>query len=341
MLIVVGTNHKHAPLEIREKLAFSKSGLDEALRALAVVRGIEAAVVLSTCNRVELYADADDPVAATQTLTAFLAWRGGLTHERLAPYLYAYAGHEAARHLFGVACGIDSQITGEPQILEQVRGAYEKARAASCTNEFLGLIFSKAASAGAAARQKTCISSGDVSLGSVCVELMEAEAGGLKNKRILVVGTGKISRLVIQRLAAQHLKAVIVSSRTYKKAKQLAADFGAQVVRFERLKEELLGADVVVSATASPHPIIKKDDVADVMEERWRMRDTRLIFLLDLAVPRDVEESVRGLGGVRLFSLEDLDATIKKNLADRERAVPQVEAIIKEEVGELCQECFA
>lgn len=341
MLILVGTNHKRSPLKIREKLAFSKKGLDEALGVISSSCGVKAGVILSTCNRVELYADADDPVAATQALTAFLAGRGGLTQASIAPYLYAYAAQEAARHLFGVACGIDSQITGEPQILEQVRGAHEKANNASCANEFLGRVFSKAAAVGLAARQKTCISSGDVSLGSVCVELMEAEAGGLKDKRILVVGTGKIARLVIQCLSGQHLKAMIVSSRTYEKAQQLAADFGTQVVRFERFKDELLGADVVVSATASPHPIIKKDDLAEVMQQRRRAGDARPIFLVDLAVPRDVEESVRGVRGVRLFYLEDLDATIKKNLAERERALPQVEAIIEEEVGELCQECFA
>lgn len=342
MLIVAGTSHKFCPIEIREKLAFSKKKLRAALADLVDGKHIRAAVILSTCNRVEIYADAEDTEDAAKAMVAFLAHSHDLEVAKVGPYLYVHAGRDALRHLLTVACGIDSQITGEAQILEQARLAYEEAKAAAVCNDFLGYIFSRTLALGALARSRTAIASGGVSLGSVAVDLMTKELGGIRDKKILMVGTGKIARQVIEELCQKDVRAVLVASRTYEKAEVLALSIGAEVVRFDRLREKMLEADVVVSATACPHVVIKKEDIAEIMSFRPSSIGSRPFLLIDLAVPRDIDAGAREIPGVRLFCLQDLDGVIRSQLAGRQAEIPKVKELIEREVNALCsQKSFA
>ena len=325
-LIAVGTNHKYSPVGIREKLSFSQKGLKKALVSLAGFAGIKAIVILSTCNRVELYASTPDTDTGIETLKAFLSahHQGSL---RIEPYLYTYIGKEAIRHLFQVSAGLDSQIIGETQILEQVRFAFGEARAVEATDRLLYTIFAHAMRVSLRVRQESGIAKGKVSIASIIAGLIKTRYGCIKNKRILIIGVGKISELITRYIKDEGAKTVFIANRTYAKAWQLARRMGAEVVRFDRLKEKLLDTDIVISATASPHFILKKEDLRDIKNP---------LLIIDLAVPRDVDPQVKYIEGISLFGLDDLDFIIENNLQSRRQSMPQALDIINKEVENLC-----
>ena len=317
-LIVVGTNHKISPIAIREKVSFSKKGIKEALLHLADCSGIKAGVIISTCNRVELYADTSDIETGVQSLKALLG---------IEPYLYTYIGKSAIEHLFEVACGLDSQIIGETQILEQVRAAWQQAKVMETTNRFLDTIFAKAIEVSPKVRQQTGICQGKVSLASIVMELIKTRYTCLKNKKVLLIGTGKICTLVVKYLKKEELKAVFIANRTYGKAKELAGCISAEVLRFGRLKEKLKDADIVISATSSPHLILKKEDLKGL---------NKPLLIIDLAVPRDVDPQARQIKGISIFDLDDLGVIIEQNLKARRQSIPDAAETIKKEVENLC-----
>jgi glutamyl-tRNA reductase len=297
MLILIGTNHKYSPIEIREKLTFSKKRLKDALLRLINYEGIRGAVILSTCNRVELYATALDIEIGIRSLEKFLTDYHRQELDKIF-YFYTYIGKEAIEHLFNVSCGLDSQIIGESQILEQVRFVYCEAKAAGTTDELLDEVFNKAIETGIKVRNETKISEGDISIGSISVDLIKKHFDTLKDKMILIIGVGKISELVIKYLGKEVVKAVFIANRTYEKALELAGSIDAEVVGFDSLKEKLKEVDVVISATSSPHSILKKEYLLDFKKP---------LFIIDLGLPRNIDPEIKHINDVELFNLDDLD----------------------------------
>lgn len=327
--IVVGTNHKFSPIEIREKLSFSKTAAAPCLLALADLDGVNGVVLLSTCNRVEIYLDVLDAKEGFEKLERFLYEYLEIFGLDLSGYLYRYIDKDAIKHLFSVAGGLDSQILGETQILGQIKDAYRIAKELFVTTNLIDEVFKKAIYVGGLVRNKTGISSGNLSVGSLVLSLIKRHFTTLENRKILIVGVGKISELVTRYLKKENANCVFVSNRTYAKAVDFARALNAQALRFDKLKQQLFDTDIIISATRSPHPILKKKDFESI---------NRPLLIVDLAVPRDVEESVKDIKGITLFNLDDLSCVAQENLDKRKEAVFKANLIIENEVKTLWQE---
>ena len=325
--IVLGTNHKFSPIEIREKLYFSRKQLGDLLVNLLSYQEIKASVILSTCNRVELYAFSEEIENGVATLKNYLSSYHSQELKIIEPYIYTYIGKEAILHLFNVAAGLDSQIIGESQILEQVRFFFGQAKLVEATNCLLDKIFNQAIKTSLKVRQETNISIGNISTASIALDFIKTRFGSLTDKKILIIGLGKISQLLIDCLKKEKVNAVFITNRNFEKAKELAKQIKAHVVRFDQLKEKLQDADIVISATASPHLILKREDLLDIKKP---------LLIIDLAVPRDIDPQAKTIGGVSLFSLEDLDFIIERKLSIRKQSIPAAMEIIKKEVENLC-----
>lgn len=329
MLLLVGMNHRTAPLKIREKIGFNEENFSRFLPLLFRYEGIQEAVILCTCNRMEVYAWVKQIKAGTTSIKDFIAtsYQGD---DKLDSFLYTFSGKEAISHLFRVSSGLDSQVLGENQILGQVKKAYQLALEVNTTNGFLKFLFHRSISVGKKAREKTGISYGRISVGSVGVELAKKTLKSLKDKIILILGAGKISELVVAGLTKEGVKTIIVSNRTYEKARYLAQTLKGVAVKFDKLEEGLEEADIVISSTSAPHYLIKKSLVKKIMDGR----DKPLLFI-DLALPRDIEPTVANLEKVTLYNMEDLDLVIKGNMVERRKEGEKAEEIVKEEVGEF------
>jgi len=318
-------NHRAAPLKIRERIGFKEGNLEKFLPLLPKYGGIQEAVILCTCNRMEIYAWVKQIKAGMSSIKDFIA-KSYLGSDKIDSFLYIFIGKEAINHLFKVSSGLDSQVLGENQILGQVKKAYRLALETNTTNSFLKLLFHRAISVGKKVRERTEISRGKVSVGSVGVKLAKKTLTSLRNKTILILGAGKISELVAASLAQEGVKAIIVSNRTYEKACHLAQTLKGKAIKFDRLEEGLKEADIVISSTSAPRYLIKKSLVKKTMDQR----DKPLLFI-DLALPRDVEPTVADLERVTLYDMEDLDLVIKGNMVERRREAEKAEEIVKEE----------
>lgn len=325
--IVLGTNHKFSPIEIREKLYFSRKQLGGLLVNLLSYQGIKASVILSTCNRVEFYAVSEDIENGASTLKNYLSSYHSQELKIIEPYIYTYIGKEAILHLFNVAAGLDSQIIGENQILEQVRFFFGQAKLVEATNCLLDKIFNQAIKTSLKVRQETNISIGNISTASIALDFIKTRFGSLTDKKILIIGLGKISQLLIDCLKKEKVNAVFITNRNFEKAKELAKQIKAHVVRFDQLKEKLQDADIVISATASPHLILKKEDLLGIKKS---------LLIIDLALPRDVDPEAKNIENVSLFSLGDFDFLIEKSLNVRKQSIPTATELIKKEVEDLC-----
>ncbi|MEK6727503.1 MAG: glutamyl-tRNA reductase [Candidatus Omnitrophota bacterium] len=327
-LIAVGTNHKYASIEIREKLFFSKKALKKALTCLSEQAGINAAIILSTCNRVEVYANVSDADWCKGSLKSFLANYKEIDLSTLEPHLYTYIGKEAVSHLFTVAAGLDSRIIGEYQILEQVIFAFDEAKKAGCLDNILRDLFDRALKTSEKVRKETGIGKGDASIGAVAVNLIKDKVDCLEGKKILIIGVGKVSELLIAQLKDQKASMIFVSNRTFEKAKELAEGAGAFAIKFELLKEKLQEADIIISTTSSPHFILKKEDLLNILRKP--------LLIVDLAVPRDIDPRVKDIEGVELYCLDDLNFIIEEDSIGKEPEVRKALRIIEEEVDNLC-----
>lgn len=339
-VIAVGTNHKYSPIEIRERLSFSKRRLNETLSFLLEFNCIKGAVILSTCNRVEIYADVYNIEEGFTSLIRFLARHHEIDTSKLAPYLYRYEGKGALRHLFEVACGLDSQVLGETQILGQVRFFFEEAKRFGYAGGLLDGAFSAAIEVGKLVRIETEISKGSVSIGSVAIALIKKEIKELRNKKILIIGLGKISNLVIKYLSKERVSAIIVSNRTYEKAIHMARAIGGGAIKFDKLKENLKGVDIIISATSSPHVVLKKEDILKAFSFQLSANSQKLL-IVDLALPRDIDPRAREIEWVRLFNLDDLKSVIESNIEKRKREAERAHVIIEEEVRRLWERFIA
>jgi glutamyl-tRNA reductase len=323
-LLLVGLNHETAPLSVRERVAF---GPKRALSALERLKeaGIPEVALLSTCNRTELYAFL--PTPDLSPLVAFLEETAAAPN--LSSHLYTWDGPEAARHLMRVASGLDSMIVGEGQILSQVKTALQQATEAGTLGGQLSSLFRHALAAGKRARTETGIARGAVSISNAAVHLATELFGNLRNHAALVLGAGETAELTLRLLKEAGVHSVVVANRTYPNALTLAEALGGRAVRFDEMEAAMAESDIVISSTASPHALVKSELVARVM----RKRRNRPLFLIDIAVPRDIEPAVGDLENVFLYNIDDLKQVVDENLESRSSEAAQVEAIIEEELA--------
>ncbi len=329
-LYAVGLSHRTAPVELRECVDFARGGLEQALAALAG-RGIgREMVVLSTCNRAEIYAVGDND-ATVERVSRFFSEYHGLPHDEMAGHLYVRSGAEAARHLFRVAAGLDSLVVGEPQILGQVKAAYSAAHEGRFTAALMNRLFHSAFAAGKRVRSETGLGEGAVSVSYAAIALAKKIFGDLKGRSVLILGAGEMAKLTGVHLQAQHVKQIAIASRTLQTAQNLAAHLGGTAVAWDALDTALHAADIVVTATGASEPVLTRARI----DEAMRGRRGRPLFIIDIALPRDVEASAGDLDQVFLYNIDDLRAIVQENLARRTAELSRADAIVEEEVGKF------
>src|SRR4051794_7430583 len=309
-LLAIGASHKTAPLALREKLALPEGRAASTLRELTARQSVQEAVAISTCNRTELYLVAADPVEAENEALSILSRHADIGPTELAGSIYSLRGQEAVRHLFSVAAGLDSMIVGEAEVQGQVKRAYELALVEGATGPIINRLFREALGTGKRVRTETGVSRSRVSVSSVAVELAADMLGDLSSRRVLVIGAGENGELTAQALRERGVHTVFVANRRYDRAIGLAQRFGGNAVRFDDLPAELLKADIVVSSTASPHQIVGREELELVENER----SGRPLVLIDIAVPRDIDPSVRDLPGIALYDMDDLQRAVARNM---------------------------
>ena len=319
-LFTLGINHRMAPLAMREQVAFHAEELRRALTDLASGGQVHEAAILSTCNRTELYCQADAPQGALQWLEHYRR----LPHHALEPYLYTHPDREAVRHVFRVASGLDSMVLGEPQILGQMKEAVRIAREAGTLGATLNKLFQNSFAVAKDVRSTTAIGSNIVSMAAAAVRLAERIFEHIAGQRVLFIGAGEMIELCATHFAAQHPKQIVIANRTIDRGRGLADRFGATAIRLEEVGERLAEFDIVVSCTASQLPIIG----LGLVERAIRARRHRPIFMVDLAVPRDVEVEVGELDDVFLYTVDDLAQVVESGLESRQSAVLDAEAIV-------------
>jgi glutamyl-tRNA reductase len=328
-LILVGVSHRTAPVDLRERLDFHARGVESALRTLTARGVAREAVVLSTCNRAEIYASCDDLAAAREDLVHFICQFHGIDEATLLPHVYERTDLDAARHLFRVASGLDSLVVGEPQILGQVKDAHAVATQVPSAGPVVNRLFQASFAAGKRVRTETALGSGAVSIGFAAVALARKIFGGLNGRNVLVVGAGEMGKLTAIHMKSQGVNRITIVSRTMAHAARTAeAIGGASAAPWEEVDAALGAADIVITATGAPAPILTKAHVEAVM----RPRRNRPLFIIDIALPRDVEAAAGEIEQVFLYNIDDLQQTVNENLARRASEVDRAERIVGEEL---------
>jgi len=331
-LTVIGVSHRTAPVEVRERLAFAPSEVEPALESLRIRTGVDETVVVSTCNRTEIYLHPVLSAEAVSEVHRFLQAKGGPLPGPVTDFLYRHTGEEAARHLFRVAAGLDSLVTGEAEIQGQVRDAYHQALEPGTGEAFSGTVlnrvFQMALSVGGRVRSETTISEGAASVASVAVELAQKIFGQLAGKRVLVLGAGEASELVVEALSRQGVEGVVVANRTYDRAEDLATRLYGRAVELDEIQRVLAETDIVVSSTGAPHALITRK----TLEEAFPGGLARPLLFVDIAVPRDVAPEVGNESRVFLYNVDDLRQIVDQNIGRRRGALDAAQAIVDEEV---------
>jgi len=327
-LITLGISHKTAPVQLRERLAFTQSAVTDFLHEVAAHPEVHEAVVISTCNRTELSLVVGEPVAAESAILGMLAQRAHVRPTELAERIYSPRNCDAARQLFRVTAGLESMIVGEAEIQGQVKRAYEVALASGTTGPLTNRLFTAALQTGKRVRSETSIGLGRASMSSVAVELAHAVMGKRADPRVVIIGAGETSELTARAFADHGVCTIFVANRHADRARSLADRFGGEVVALDDLPTQLERADVVVASTASPHPIVGQEELELVM----RARKGRPLLLIDLAVPRDIDPACADLDGVTLFDMDDLQARVAHTISVREAEALRAESIVEEEI---------
>ncbi|MEY3657070.1 MAG: glutamyl-tRNA reductase [Actinomycetota bacterium] len=332
-IVVIGVNHRTGPVAFLEKVMISEANMPNALRTLSMRDDIREAVVLSTCNRTEIYAVVERFHGAYDEIQNFLCETSGFDADEVTPHLYSQWDDEAIKHLFEVASGLDSAVLGESEIIGQVRNAWEVAMAEGASRNTLNLLFRYALEVGKRARTETAISRSTASVSHAAVEMAEDIIGSLSGKHVLVVGAGEMGEGVATALARGGAEHVTVVNRTESRGEALAEKVGARVSKFENLETELSGADVVVACTGAGSTIINHD-----MLQRARNGIDSPLLIVDIALPRDVEDNVTKINGVTLRDLDHLSEWAQRGLEQRAAEVGQVRTIIEAEVERFAQD---
>jgi glutamyl-tRNA reductase len=326
-LFAVGLSHRTAPVELRECVDFARGGVEAALSALAARSIAHELVVLSTCNRAEVYAVGDDDATAG-ALTRFFSEYHEVSPERMSEHMYVRRGQDAALHLFRVAAGLDSLVVGEPQILGQVKSAYATANDLRTTGALTNRLFHSAFAVGKRVRSETGLGEGAVSVSYAAIALAKKIFGNLEGLRVLILGAGEMAKLTGVHLRAQKVSQIAIASRTLSGAEHLAQHLEGRAIPWTDLDSALGAADIVITATGASEPVLTRARIDEVMRPRRR----RPLFIIDIALPRDVDAAVGGLDQVFLYNLDDLRAVVKENLARRTAELERAEAIVTEEV---------
>jgi len=328
-IVIVGLNHRTAPVEIRERLAFPADTIGHALRGLVEREEIVEGIILSTCNRVEVcvLAGVESYKGAT-AVKEFLSAYHGIARDELNGYLYHYEGEEAVKHLFRVSSSLDSMVLGEPQILGQVKDAYGYAAEFRTVGPILDKFYTKAFSVAKRVRTETKVASSAVSVSYAAVELAKKIFGNLKDKTAMLIGAGEMCELAARHLLSAGVKGILVTNRTFERAVKLAEEFDGMPVRFDELLSHLKMADIILSSTGAPHFILKKEEVEEVI----RIRKNRPMFFIDMAVPRDIDPDANQIDNVYVYDIDDLNNVIETNLEERQKEAARAEEIVAGEV---------
>ena len=327
-LFLLGVSHRTAPVDLRERLDFSSRDLSAASEAIARRPSMSESVVLSTCNRSEIYVASSDPAQSREELVTFLSDYHHVPAQTFQPHLFSLENSAAVAHLFRVAAGLDSLVVGEPQILGQVKEAYQAAAGKQCVGPVLSNAFRWSFGVGKRVRTETALGEGAVSVSFAAVALARKIFGRLKGRRVLVVGAGEISSLTAQHLRTQGVGEIVITSRTHANAEALANEVGGLAVPWEGMINALGSADIVITATGSQRPIITRAQ----LEAAHGYRRGTPLFIIDVAVPRDVDPAIAEIEQVFLYNIDDLQSIVEENLSRRKAEVERAESIVNEEV---------
>lgn len=330
-IIVVGLSHKTASVELREKVAFAPTQMEKPLKEVIAIPDISEAVIVSTCNRVEIYASTRDIAGGIARLKRFLADYHHLALETLEPHLYMHHGQEAIRHVFRVASSLDSMVVGEPQILGQIKSAYSYASEFKSSGIILNRFLHKAFSVAKRVRTETKIASSAVSVSFAAVELAKKIFGDLSDKTVMLIGAGEMCELAAKHFLNSGIRGVMVTNRTFERAAKLAEEFEGKAVPFEDLFDQLHKADIILSSTGAPHYIIRPKDISEVI----RRRKLKPMFFIDIAVPRDIDPKVNDVQNVYLYDMDDLQGVVASNLQQRAEEAKKAEDIVDQEIGQF------
>lgn len=330
-LFITGLNHRTAPVEVREKLAFEETALPEALGDLKKRPGLLEGMILSTCNRVEITVTAEEQADAENAVHSFLAETRRVDRQWVSPYLYHHDGQDAIRHMFRVASSLDSMMVGEPQILGQLKNAYTRAKECGAISGYLDLLLTRAFNVAKRVRSETDIGQSAVSVSYAAVELARDIFGSLNGKRVLVVGAGKMSESAARHLRRSGVSEILVTNRTRARAEAMAEEFQGKVIDYENFLTTLPDVDIVIASSGAPHYILTKDQMKTVIGRR----KNRPMFLIDIAVPRNIEPQVNELDNVFVYDIDDLDRVVETNVKGRLDVAVQAEDIIREEVDRM------
>ncbi|BBO17855.1 glutamyl-tRNA reductase [Candidatus Brocadia pituitae] len=327
-ILVVGLNHKSAPVAVREKLAFNANNIPTALSLFLHRYQTAETVILSTCNRVEMYASTMDGAVKTEDILSFFADFHKIALDEFSPYMYYYTDDRAVNHLFFVTASLDSMVLGESQILSQVKEAYTTASMGEATGKVMNQLFQQSLNVAKIVHTRTAIGKKKVSISSVAVEFAEKIFQNFTGKMVLVVGAGEMCELLLKHLYEEGARTIVVANRTFERAQEIANAFQGQAIKYELLGEYLAKADIIISSTSAPHYVIHADQVKDAI----RLRRGNPMFLLDIAVPRDIEPEIANIDNVYLYNIDDLQSVVSQNIDERTREVEKCRSIIEEEV---------
>jgi len=330
-IVTVGLNYKSAPVEIREKASFPEETLPEALKKLYARPWIEGCVILSTCNRSEVYVATTDAEKGLAEVKEFFSRNCSVPVGEIEDYLYVHTVYDAIRHLFKVVSGLDSMVLGETQILGQVKAAYQKAFDCGVTNSVINMFFQQAVTVGKKVRRETEIDRHAVSISYAAVEMAKQRLGSMEGKRVLVVGAGETSELTVRHMIANGAVDITVVNRSLDRGVELADKFQGQAVPFDRLYQCLPASDIVISATAASGYVIKTCQVKEIFARGV----DHPVFMVDIAVPRDIEPAVGSIPGITLFDIDDLHHVVDRNLEERKQAANKALTLIEGEIEEF------
>ncbi len=332
-IIVVGLSHKSAPIEVREKLNFPENTLPDALRKLMTYDGVKESMIVSTCNRVEIYASVRESTSGIDRIKQFISDYHNLSREALEKSLYVYPDAQGVRHTFRVASSLDSMVLGEAQILGQMKDSFDIALKTKTTSTIMNKLLKKAISVAKRVRTETRLAEGAVSISSAAVELAKKIFGTLDGKHVMLLGAGEMAELAAQHLLGNGVKNIMVANRTFERAEELAKEFKGDAIRFEHFPDALVMVDILICATGAPHYVVSRDMTQKVLKQRRN----KPIFMIDISNPRNIEPEVDKVDNVYLYDIDDLQSKVDVNAESRAREAEKAEEIVTQEVETYLQ----